>query len=302
MKTLLTGSSGFLGKAISTNLALQQAQLLTIGRQPGTHIVCDLSAVIPVINANPIDVVIHAAGKAHTVPKTIAQKQSFFEVNLTGTANLLKGLEQLATLPKAFVFISSVAVYGLERGTKITEETPLLATDPYGLSKIQAEELVANWCVKNKVICTILRLPLLAGVNPTGNLGAMIKGIQKGYYFNVAGGNAKKSMVLATDVAKAITKVSSIGGIYNLTDGYHPSFAELSNIIAQQLDKPKPFNMPLWLAQSIAKFGDVLGNKAPLNSAKLKKITSDLTFDDSKARNAFGWQPTPVLKGFKIED
>jgi hypothetical protein len=30
------------------------------------------------------------------------------------------------------------------------------------------------------------------------------------------------------------------------------------------------------------------------------KITSTLTFDDSKARNAFGWKPTPVLEGFKI--
>lgn len=140
----------------------------------------------------------------------------------------------------------------------------------------------------------------MAGENPPGNLGAMIEGIQKGYYFNIAGGTAKKSMVLATDVAKTILKVSAIGGIYNLTDGHHPSFAELSNSIAQQLDKPKPFNMPLWLARLIAKFGDVLGNKAPLNSDKLKKITSDLTFDDSKARNAFGWSPKKVIDGFRV--
>lgn len=299
-KILLTGASGFLGKAISRHLVLQQAQLLTIGRQSSNHIVCDLSAEIPIINANSIDVVIHAAGKAHVVPKTIAQHQAFFEVNLKGTQNLLTALAQLPQLPKSFVFISSVAVYGKETGTNIAENTPLLAKDSYGLSKIQAEEFVATWCAKNNVICIILRLPLLAGSKPLGNLDAMIKGIQKGYYFNIAGGNAKKSMLLATDVAKVITKVSAIGGIYNLTDGYHPSFNELSNSIAQQLDKPTPLNMPLWLTQLIAKFGDVLGKNAPINSAKLKKITSDLTFDDSKARNAFGWQPTPVLKGFVI--
>lgn len=299
-KILLTGSSGFLGKSISHNLDLQFAQLLTIGRQPSNDILCDLSVEIPLLFKHNIEVVIHAAGKSHVEPKTKIEKQAFFEANLKGTHNLLTALAQLPQRPKSFVFISSVSVYGLQTGINITEEIPLLATDPYGLSKIQAEQLVIGWCKKNNVICTIFRLPLLAGTNPPGNLGIMIKGIQKGYYFNIAGGNAKKSMLLATDVAKVITKVSAIGGIYNLTDGYHPSFNELSNSIAQQLDKPTPLNMPLWLTQLIAKFGDVLGKNAPLNSAKLKKITSDLTFDDSKARNAFGWQPTPVLKGFVI--
>lgn len=140
------------------------------------------------------------------------------------------------------------------------------------------------------------------GPDAPGNLGAMIKGIQKGYYFNIAGGKAKKRMVLAEDVAKNILKVAEIGGIYNLNDGYHPSFSELSNHIAFQLGKGKTMNMPLWLARIIANFGDLLGNKVPLNTNKLKKITSDLTFDDSKAREAFGWNPTPVLKGFKLNN
>jgi nucleoside-diphosphate-sugar epimerase len=107
-------------------------------------------------------------------------------------------------------------------------------------------------------------------------------------------------VVLAEDVARFIVKVAEIGGIYNLTDGYHPSFAELSSHISIQLGKGKPMNMPFGLAMIVAKFGDLLGSKAPLNTNKLKKITSDLTFDDSKAREAFGWNPTRVLDGFKI--
>jgi nucleoside-diphosphate-sugar epimerase len=130
----------------------------------------------------------------------------------------------------------------------------------------------------------------------------MIKGIQNGYYFNIDGGKAKKSMILAEDVAQCILKVSEIGGIYNLTDGYHPSFLELSNHISIQLGKGKSINMPMWLAWIIANFGDLLGSKAPLNTNKLKKLTSDLTFDDSKARVAFGWNPTPVIEGFKLNN
>ena len=133
-----------------------------------------------------------------------------------------------------------------------------------------------------------------------GNLSSMIHGIKKGYYFNVAGGNAKKSMVLASDIAKFILKAAEVGGTYNLTDGYHPNFNELSYLISKQLGKKFVSNVPLFVAKIFATLGDILGSKFPFNSNKLNKITSTLTFDDSKAREAFGWNPTPVLKGFKI--
>ena len=123
----------------------------------------------------------------------------------------------------------------------------------------------------------------------------MINAIKKGYYLNIAGGKARKSMVLAEDVAKIILKASEIGGIYNLTDGYHPNFFELSNAIAKQIDKSNPFNLSFFIAKTIALFGDIVGDKFPLNSSKLKKINSDLTFDDAKARKVLGWKPNKVL-------
>jgi nucleoside-diphosphate-sugar epimerase len=291
---LITGASGFLGKAILHQLALQKDEILTIGKQSANHFVHDLASEIPIIKANKIDLVVHAAGKAHSVPKTKAEKQAFFDTNLTGTLNLLRSLEKLVELPKSFVFISSVAVYGKETGLNITEQAPLQAKDPYGLSKVQAEDLVVAWCKKNNVICTILRLPLLVGLKPPGNLGDMIRGIQKGYYFNIGGGKAKKSMVLVEDVAQFIPIIAITGGIYNLTDGENPSFKAFSNAIA----KKEIFNLPLAIATILGFIGDALGEKAPINSLKIKKITSDLTFDDSKARE-FGWKPQSVLKYLK---
>lgn len=295
MKILLTGSIGFLGSIIST--VYSQYEIITLGRN-NTSILCDLSSQIPKLPTS--DLVIHSAGKAHSVPKTIQQKQEFFDVNVTGTKNLLIGLEQTLKLPKSFVFISSVAVYGLDSGLNIKEDQPLNAKDPYGISKIQAEAIVQEWCDQHYVICTILRLPLLVGGNPPGNLGAMIKGIQKGYYMNIAGGLARKSMVMAEDVAKIILKASEIGGIYHLTDGYHPNFKELSVNIAKQLHQSSPLNIPQWMANLMAKTGDLFGDKAPFNSYKLSKITSDLTFDDTKAREILGWNPQPVLEAFKV--
>lgn len=104
--------------------------------------------------------------------------------------NLLRGLEK-NKLPKEFVFISSLAVYGKEEEVNINENYPLNAKDPYVLSKINSEKLIQDWCKKDNVICTILRLPLLVGESPPGNLGAMIKA-NKGYYFNIGGDKAKK--------------------------------------------------------------------------------------------------------------
>ncbi|SMC76163.1 NAD-dependent epimerase/dehydratase family protein [Pedobacter africanus] len=294
---LLTGSSGFLGKYIYTQLKTQ-FELDTLGRNKIDDVCFDFSNDNLCIG-KPYDLVIHCAGKAHVVPKTDNEKRAFFEMNVQGTQFLLNGLEKHIP-PKALVFVSSVAVYGREFGNLINEECELLAVDPYGLSKVQAENLILNWCEKHNVICTILRLPLVVGTNPPGNLEAMIKGISKGYYFDIAGGTARKSMVLAKDVAGIIPKVASIGGIYNLTDGKHPSFSELSLYISGRLGKSKPFNIPAWIARTVAYAGDLLGSRSPFNSGVFTKITKNLTFDDKKAVNAFGWSPSSVLSDFKI--
>jgi nucleoside-diphosphate-sugar epimerase len=294
---LLTGSSGFLGQYILKVLGKENVK--TLGRGI-SDIVANLKSEVPAFHDN-FTMVIHAAGKAHTVPKTDMEKQEFFDVNVQGTLNLLAGLHNSQSLPHAFIFISSVAVYGKETGLNIDEKSPLLAEDPYGRSKIDAELCVIDWCNRNFVKCTILRLPLIAGAKPPGNLKAMINGIKSGYYVNIGGGDAQKSIVLAEDVAKIIPIVAEIGGTFNLTDRHHPRFSELSAVIAKQLNKKKPFSIPLPIAKLLAAIGDFVGVKSPFNSKKLHKITSDLTFNDDTAVAILNWNPTPVLTGFVIE-
>jgi hypothetical protein len=75
----------------------------------------------------------------------------------------------------------------------------------------------------------------------------------------------------------------------------------MSHLINKQLGKDKVPNMPLWVATIFAFFGDIIGSKFPINSDKLNKLNATLTFDDSKARQAFGWNPESVLKVFTIE-
>ena len=287
---LVTGFSGFLGSYIIDEIKTSNEKIITLGRNKEAIIHCDLSNEVPKIEKNEnLELVIHNAGKAHSTNND----EKYFQVNVQGTLNLLKGLDQ-STKPKKFIFISTVAVYGLDYGTDIKENTELFSSINYGKSKIEAEKIISDWCQKNNVVCTILRLPLVVGKNPPGNLGSMIKGIRKNYYFNIGGGKAKKSMVLANDVAKFIPIIASIGGVYNLTDGHHPSFYELSIAIGRK----KALNLPKTIAKILANIGDLLGDKAPFNSDKLKKITNDLTFDDTKARK-YGWEPQTVLEYLK---
>ncbi|NUM30861.1 MAG: NAD-dependent epimerase/dehydratase family protein [Bacteroidetes bacterium] len=291
--TLLTGSSGFLGTHIKSYLSQNGFNVLSLGRK-NADIPSDISHEIPTIPQNT-QYLIHAAGKAHSIPKTPKEVSDFYQVNHQGTLNILNAIEKCEVGIKCFIFISSVSVYGLDSGEEIDENYPLKATDPYGKSKILAENAIIEYCDKRNINYLILRLPLIAGSNPPGNLGAMIKAIKKGWYLSIGNASAKKSMVLADDVANLISQNLNKKGIYNLTDGYHPTFKELEATISNSLNKKKPFAIPQSIAIMLAQAGDLLGNKSPFNSIKLKKIQSTLTFSDKKAQTELNWKPNKVL-------
>jgi len=287
MRILLTGASGFLGKVIQKKLGAKH-ELITLGRGESNHISSNLATTCPKLPK--VDMVIHAAGKAHVIPKSEQEAKEFFQVNLEGTRNLLEGLKDL---PQSFVFISTVAVYGLESGENIPEDYPLLGETPYAKSKIEAEKLLLNWGKENGVQVVILRLPLIVGPNPPGNLGAIIRAIGKGIYFRLGKGESKKSMVLASDVAELIPSLIDHSGIYNLTDGVDPSLAQLDTKIAQVFGK-KVRSFPESLLNKIAKIGDLL-SFFPLNSYRVNKLSQTLTFSSEKAKEELNWSPRSVL-------
>lgn len=296
-KLLFTGGTGFLGKNVMPLLS-QQYEVTTCGITTDDMVKANLARDIPVLPER-YDVVLHACGKAHMVPKTEAEKQAFYDVNYQGTVNLCKALENVGT-PKTLIFISTVAVYGCEFGENIDEFHPLNGSTPYAESKRMAEEYLIKWCLDHQVRLGILRPSLLAGKNAPGNLGAMVNGIKKGFYLNIAGGKVIKSILMADDIARLVPLLEEKGGIYNVCDTRQPSFGEISASVAKQLGKHKPISIPYWMAWCMAKVGDLLGSKAPINTYKLEKMTKSLTFSNEKARNELGWEPLDVLTNYKI--
>ena len=91
-KLLFTGASGFLGYNIRPILE-KSYDVHTIGLTDDDDIKFNLAKEVPPINTH-YDVVLHAAGKAHTVPKTEAEKQVFYDVNYVGTIHLCDALEK----------------------------------------------------------------------------------------------------------------------------------------------------------------------------------------------------------------
>ena len=296
-KLLFTGGTGFLGKNVMP-LLQKDYEVTTCGITSEDMIQANLAKMVPEL-PHQYDIVLHAAGKAHVVPKTAEEKQLFFDINYQGTVNLCKALERVG-VPKALVFISTVAVYGCDYGEMITEEHPLDGDTPYAKSKIMAEEYLTKWCSEHGVVLGILRPSLLAGKNAPGNLGAMVNGVRKGFYMNIAGGKVTKSVLMAEDIARILPLVAEKGGVYNVCDTRQPSFGELSVSVARQLGKSKPISIPYWMAWCMSMVGNLLGSKAPINSYKLEKMTKSLTFSNEKARRELGWEPLDVLENYVI--
>lgn len=296
-KLLFTGGTGFLGRNIKPILD-KNYEVTTIGIMDADMIKANFVSDIPQLPER-YDIVLHAAGKAHVYPKTEAERQAFYDVNLNGTIHLCDALENIG-LPKAFIFISTLNVYGDEPGNMNTEEDrPLVGSSPYADSKIMAEQYLNDWCQKKNVVLTILRPALLAGKGAPGNLGAMINGIRTGAYLSIAGGKAKKSVLMVDDIAHLVPLVAEKGGVYNVCDDHNPSFGELEATIAKQLGKRKPINIPYWMAKCLALIGDVF-HFFPINSARLEKIVTSDTWSNEKAKRELGWQPMDVLENYKI--
>ncbi|MDY4525421.1 MAG: NAD-dependent epimerase/dehydratase family protein [Treponema sp.] len=296
---LFTGATGFLGSNVIP-LLRQTYEVETLALDPNADYNVNL-VTDQIILQKKYDVVLHAAGKAHVVPKSEEEIKLFYDINYEGTKKLCNALEKTG-VPKSFIFMSTVAVYGCDIGELITEEHSLDGDTPYAKSKIMAERFLQDWCAKNDVILTILRPSLIAGKNPPGNLGAMIKGISSGKYLSIAGGVSHKSVMMACDLANVIPLCEKKGGIFNICDDSYPSFHELEVLISKQLGKKHPpLSIPYCVANVLAHIGNLMGKKAPINSLRLEKIVKSLTFSNEKIKKELGFVPTDVLSNFIIK-
>lgn len=299
---LVTGASGFLGRHIARRLEAGGGEVTTIGRSPVAGfrtVVADLTRGGVELGRGSFRHVYHVAGLAHLEAHGDEETRRFALVNVEGTRALLSALERCGGLPQRLLLVSTVAVYGVDEGTSLDEATERRATEPYGLSKRQAEDVVQEWGERHGVRTAIVRLPMVSGPGARGNVRRMVRAIAAGRYLGVGAGTARRSMVRAADVADVLPAAAEAGGTFHLTDGHHPSFAELEAALAAALGRRPPPRLPLSVARVVALAGEALetvaGRRAPFNRIALAKMTSTLTFSDERARRTLEWSPRRVL-------
>lgn len=184
-RVLVTGSTGFVGLELCVALLEAGYDVLGVGRsvrRPGfpesvRYLQMDLEKEdLSQAFAGGIDCVVHLAAQAHGKGGTEKQQIGDFR-----RANVDISL-RLATLAiqagaRRFVFVSSIGVHGTgTTGAAISECTPFNPVSPYALSKLEAEQELARLfesaCSSE---LTIVRPPLVYGVNAPGNFGSLLK-------------------------------------------------------------------------------------------------------------------------------
>ena len=102
------------------------------------------------------------------------------------------------------------------------------------MSKIEAEKVIESSKLGSKLT---LRLPLVLGPNPPGNLGRLLKSISSGYHIYLQGNRALNSVVFSSDVANFISQwllqQKKASGTINLCNQTAPTFNWIENSIAE---------------------------------------------------------------------
>lgn len=148
MIVLVTGASGYLGRAVVAGLTAAGHSV-----RPLSGNILDPAAVA--LSVEGVDAVIHLAARTR-VRESFADPIGCYQVNVTGTVNLL------GAVPAGirFIFASTASVYGTPSRQPIPETCPLSPMNPYAASKAAAESAV-EWT--EKVRTTTIRIFNLAG-------------------------------------------------------------------------------------------------------------------------------------------
>ncbi|MBR8130259.1 UDP-glucose 4-epimerase GalE [Burkholderia ambifaria] len=217
---LVTGGAGYIGShtavelldngydvVIVDNLVNSKAESVRriekiTGKTPAFHQVdvCDEAALAKVFDAHPITGTIHfAALKA--VGESVAKPIEYYQNNLGGLLTVLKVMGERNV--RQFVFSSSATVYGVPERSPIDESFPLSATNPYGQSKLMAEQVLRDLEVSDPSwrIAT-LRYFNPVGAHASGLIGEDPAGIPNNlmpYVAQVAVGKLEKLRVFGSD-------------------------------------------------------------------------------------------------------
>lgn len=306
---LVTGASGFVGRRAVALLAGKGIPVRALVREGSIE---SASPFVTSVRGDLFDPealqraaegcrsVIHLAAKTHDVTSKAAL-ESYRRMNVEGTRAVL--LATLRAGVEAFCFVSSVKAIGEGGETTVDEGAPERPETPYGITKLEAERLVASEAAAARVRWTVLRLPLVYGAGVKGNLAAMLAAVDRGFLPPPPRLANRRSLVGVEDVARACELVirdpRAGGRTYVLTDGRDYSTREIYELVARAVGRtPSRWALPISALRAAARMGDVfasLGARAPFDSARLEKLVGSASYSSKRIRLELGFAPSATL-------
>ena len=286
MTTLITGSSGFIGRHLinyflEKKYNLDESIYLLDRNNDKINVYKDYKIKIITIdeiykNNLKFDSIIHLAGKAHDkiFNKEDIKTNYIFSKQLLSYSNKIK-------LNK-FIFISTIKVYGEEtsKGIPHLENSIPRPMSNYAISKLQIENEIINSFKNNSTKYFILRIPVVIGPGAKGNLNSLIKILNKGLPLPFDKISNKRSFIsisnLVNQILKILNQTNLTSGIYNLSDNSCLSSTELINFINNKLNKKSNI---FYLNKNILFFLSFLINK----KSEYKKFFSSQFLDNNKS-------------------
>lgn len=294
-KILLTGGAGFLGNVLLAKL--EHYNLIAYGRNKPTNIRDEFFIEGNIGNSTNfnlsienINSIIHCAARVHIMNEQSNNPlEAFREVNTCGSLNLAQQAADAGV--KRFIFISSIKVNGesTELGFPFKSNDNFIPTDPYGLSKYEAEVGLRQIAEKTGMEVVIIRPPLVYGPGVKANFAAMMKWVNKGLPLPLGGIKQNKRSLVSVDnlvdlIITCIDHPNAANQTFLVSDDDDVSTTQLLANMAIALDVPNRL-LPIpssWF---------ILAAKLIGKPAIAQRLCGSLQVDISKTKELLNWQP-----------
>ncbi|MFN8531011.1 MAG: NAD(P)-dependent oxidoreductase [Anaerolineae bacterium] len=305
-QVLITGATGFLGRALAKRLIDEGVRVRIIARTPEKA--ADLSALgAEIIKGDLTDAEsVRTACEGCEIVFHVAVNYTTYEaqqrVNVTGTQAIAQAAADAGV--KRFVHVSTTATYGAKERGDLFEDHPLKpGAYPYAITKVEGERVVREICNRAGMPYTIVRPGMIYGPGAQQWTNMIFNLAKQRFTIWLDGGQGWAHYIYVDDVVDlmvcAADHPKAIDEVFNVSADPAPTWREVLDAYSKLAGKPLrliPLRPVFWVVAAIAKLVSPpisMGRDLP---DLLSFMGSKTTFKISKARDLLGWAPRVSLE------